>query len=70
MPWYDMHHTTLLTREQCDRLAQRITDIHAQKLTTPKLFVNIHFRDADEGWTYIGGKTVIKPSSFMLISWP
>ncbi len=67
MPWYEIDHVTPLTREQCDRLAQRITDIHAHKFTTPKLFVNIHFRYADNDWTYIGGKAVTNPSSFKII---
>ena len=67
MPWYDMDHVTPMTREQCDHLAQRITNIHAQKFTTPKLFVNIHFRYADNDRTFIEGKAVINPSGFMII---
>ena len=50
-----------LTREQCDKFARRITNYHAQTFTTPKLFVNINFRDAFDDWTYIGGKAVRDP---------
>lgn len=58
MPWYEIEHVVPLTREQCDEVAQRITDYHAQKFITPKLFVNVHFRAALDDRTYVAGRAV------------
>lgn len=58
MPWYNIDHVIPLTREQCNKLAQRITDLHAQTFTTPKFFVNVRYRDASDDWAYIAGKQV------------
>jgi phenylpyruvate tautomerase PptA (4-oxalocrotonate tautomerase family) len=58
MPWYDVEHVFPLTDQQRDAIARRITDIHTQKFTTPKLFVHVQFRDASEDMTYIAGEAV------------
>ena len=58
MPWYEIEHVVPLSREQRDKIAQRITDYHAQKFTTLKVFVNVHFRDVLDDETYVAGKVV------------
>ncbi|KAK4997965.1 hypothetical protein LTR28_013811 [Elasticomyces elasticus] len=40
MPLYEVEHVCPLTVSQQDDLAAAITRIHAEKFTTPKLFVN------------------------------
>lgn len=67
MPWYDVHYVTSLSREQCDRLGQRITEIHAQKFTSPRLFVGVHFRDASNDRTYVAGKAKINRSTLFIL---
>ncbi|KAK3092153.1 hypothetical protein LTR53_019745, partial [Teratosphaeriaceae sp. CCFEE 6253] len=56
MPFYEFHHHTDLTVSQKDELADAITTIHSTKFSTPKLFVNVSFRDVSQADTYVGGK--------------
>lgn len=45
MPLYEFHHIISLTSTQRDALASGVTDIHSQKFSTPRLFVNVSFTD-------------------------
>ncbi|KAI0123685.1 hypothetical protein BJ170DRAFT_598888 [Xylariales sp. AK1849] len=56
MPMYEVEHITALTDIQKDALALAITDIHSNKFTTPRLFVNVKFTDASKQDTYVAGK--------------
>ncbi|KAI9933617.1 hypothetical protein ASPWEDRAFT_174779 [Aspergillus wentii DTO 134E9] len=56
MPLYEVEHSIPLEKSERDQLAQEITRIHARKFTTPSLFVNIRFIDANSQTNYVGGK--------------
>ena len=56
MPIYEVQHAISLTLSQKDELASAITQIHSQKFTTPKIFVQVYFTDVVNTSTYIGGK--------------
>jgi Putative oxalocrotonate tautomerase enzyme len=67
MPWYEIVHVIPLTRDPRERkLSQRITDLHAQQFMSPNFFVNVHFPDASNDWTNVGGKAVTSPSVFAI----
>ncbi|GAB7361632.1 hypothetical protein MBLNU230_g1683t1 [Neophaeotheca triangularis] len=46
MPLYEIHHTCPLTLSQRTALAERITQIHTTKFTTPSLFVQVKYHQA------------------------
>ncbi|KAK4995571.1 hypothetical protein LTR66_004647 [Elasticomyces elasticus] len=56
MPLYEVEHVCPLTVSQQDDLAAAITRIHAEKFTTPKLFVNVRFTNVSEQVLYVAGK--------------
>ncbi|TKA33573.1 hypothetical protein B0A50_00409 [Salinomyces thailandicus] len=56
MPLYEIQHHIPLTVSQKDDLATAITNLHATKFRTPKMFVNVTFTDVSATRTYIGGK--------------
>ena len=57
MPFYEIQHSTPLTPEQRQSLAERITDLHAITFTAPRLFVNVRFTSlANEEDYFYGGK--------------
>ena len=56
MPLYEVHHASPLTLSQKDALASAITNLHATKFSTPKMFVNVAFSDVSQSDTYIGGE--------------
>lgn len=56
MPLYRVEHSTPLTTSQRDALATAITDIHAVKFTTARMFVNVEFADISAVHSYVGGK--------------
>ena len=62
MPLYQIQHSSTLSRDQQDKLAAAITEIHAEKFTTPSLFVNVIFTDTSSQHTYVAGKRVCPPS--------
>ncbi|KAM3424064.1 hypothetical protein BST61_g11385 [Cercospora zeina] len=55
MPLYEIRHTTPLTPQQHDALAQGLTTLHSIKFTTPKLFVNVLFTPFSTVPYYAGG---------------
>lgn len=55
---YEIEHIAPLTQTQKDALALAITEIHSNKFTTPRLFVNVKITDASEQETYVAGKRV------------
>lgn len=57
MPLYTITHTTPLSTTKKDKLATLLTTLHATKFTTPKLFVNIRFVNAEHNRveTYVAG---------------
>lgn len=60
MPYYEINHATLLTASQKDDLAAKITQIHSERFSAPRLFVNIKFTDIASTPFYIGGKAQTK----------
>lgn len=56
MPLYDIQHITPLSDSQRDELASSITEIHSEKFTTPKMFVQVRFSDISSTPAYVGGK--------------
>lgn len=58
MPVYDIEHIVSLTDGQKDQLADAITKVHSEKFSTPRLFVNVNFKDISSIRTYVGGKHV------------
>lgn len=56
MPAYDIEHICPLSDEQQDYLAEAITMIHSEKFSTPRLFVNVTFKEISTIRTYVGGK--------------
>ncbi|TID26030.1 putative cis-3-chloroacrylic acid protein [Venturia nashicola] len=59
MPLYTITHTTPLSSTKKDKLASALTTLHATKFTTPKMFVNVRFVNADHSRidTYVAGKS-------------
>jgi phenylpyruvate tautomerase PptA (4-oxalocrotonate tautomerase family) len=57
MPFYEIQHSAILSPEQRQSLAERITELHASMFTAPSLFVNVRFTSAqgEEDYFY-GGK--------------
>jgi phenylpyruvate tautomerase PptA (4-oxalocrotonate tautomerase family) len=55
MPMYNIEHTYPLTEEQKDQLADAITNIHTEKFTVPRFFVNTNIRDISTERTYGAG---------------
>ena len=66
MPLYQIQHSSPLSPDQQDKLAVTITEIHAEKFTTPSLFVNVTFTDTSSQRAYVAGKRVCPPFSFSL----
>ncbi|KAM0716946.1 hypothetical protein Q7P37_006798 [Cladosporium fusiforme] len=60
MPYYEINHSILLTPSQKDDLAAKITQIHSERFSTPRLFVNVKFSDISSTPFYIGGKARTK----------
>ena len=58
MPNYEVEHTTPLTPQQQDALAEAITKIHTEKFSAPSLFVNVRFTDIFKHAVYVAGKRV------------
>ncbi|QDS73485.1 hypothetical protein FKW77_009168 [Venturia effusa] len=60
MPLYTITHTTPLSSTKKDKLATALTNLHATKFTTPKMFVNIRFVNAEHYRieTYVAGKAM------------
>ncbi|KAE9978875.1 hypothetical protein EG327_007213 [Venturia inaequalis] len=60
MPLYTITHTTPLSSTKKDKLAAALTTLHSTKFTTPKLFVNIRFVNAEHSRveTYVAGKSM------------
>lgn len=60
MPLYTITHTTPLSSTKKDKLAAALTTLHATKFTTPKMFVNVRFVNAEHSRieTYVAGKTM------------
>ncbi|ETS73806.1 hypothetical protein PFICI_14752 [Pestalotiopsis fici W106-1] len=56
MPMYEIEHIAPLQSEQKDALALAITEIHSNKFTTPRLFVNVKITDAAKQETYVAGR--------------
>jgi phenylpyruvate tautomerase PptA (4-oxalocrotonate tautomerase family) len=56
MPEYDVRTIIPLTEQQQDSLAEKITTIHSEKFTAPRLFVNVKFTDISKVPAYVGGK--------------
>lgn len=55
---YDIEHVCPLSSEQKHKFADAITTIHSEKFTTPRLFVNVNFKDISSLETFVGGKPV------------
>jgi len=47
MPFYQVHHSYPLTKDQKRKFAEAITKLHSYKFKTPSLFVNVIFHDED-----------------------
>lgn len=62
---YEIEHIAPLTQIQKDALARSITDIHSNKFTTPRLFVNVKITDATHQQTYVAGRPVRYRIRFM-----
>ena len=58
MPLYQIEHTYALSGSRRERLAQAITDIHAEKFHTRKMAVNVTFNRVSTLSTFVGGKRV------------
>lgn len=60
MPLYTITHTTPLSGTKKDKLASALTTLHATKFTTPKMFVNVRFVNAEHTHveTYVAGKSM------------
>lgn len=58
MPIYQIYHSYPLTREQRQKLATAITDLHCTTFTTPSFFVHIRFifQDANDETYFMAGK--------------
>ncbi|PNS15592.1 hypothetical protein CAC42_851 [Sphaceloma murrayae] len=57
MPLYQVHHSHPLSSSQKHDLAQRITNLHAHKFTTPSFFVHVKFIAEDGNDSYfLAGK--------------
>jgi phenylpyruvate tautomerase PptA (4-oxalocrotonate tautomerase family) len=56
MPFYEVFHCCPLSISQQDELAEAITNIHANKFSALKNFVNVAFKDIAEAPRYIAGK--------------
>lgn len=56
MPLYDVEHTYPLSTTEQSTLAIALTDLHATRFSTPRIFVNVRFTDARQGpVVYRGG---------------
>jgi phenylpyruvate tautomerase PptA (4-oxalocrotonate tautomerase family) len=56
MPVYTVTTQFTPTSTQRQSLASAITQIHSSLFTTPKLFVNVHFKSSADAVSFVGGK--------------
>ncbi|KAK5194919.1 hypothetical protein LTR99_009910 [Exophiala xenobiotica] len=58
MPLYDVEHVTPLNLLQQTGLAQALTNLHATRFKTPKIFVNVRYTDVTNQIVFRGGRRV------------
>ena len=58
MPMYEIEHVCPLSPSQQKSIAASIVRIHAEKFTTPSLFVNVRFKDTSAIPLFVAGEQV------------
>jgi hypothetical protein len=58
MPLYEIEHVCPINPHQQQAIADSIVKIHSEIYTTPSLFVNVRFKDANDTPLLVAGKRV------------